>query len=81
MKTTIDIGDALFDQIRQLAQRNRTTFKALVEEGLRRVLDEHSRRSEFQLRDAGFQGEGLNPDFADASWSEIRGAAYRDRGG
>lgn len=38
MKTTIDINDELFRQVRQHADETGTTFRALVEEGLRQVL-------------------------------------------
>ena len=38
MKTTIDINDELFRQVRQRADETGTTFRALVEEGLRQVL-------------------------------------------
>ena len=46
MKTTIDINDELFRQVRQHADETGTTFRALVEEGLRQVLD--SQRGEVQ---------------------------------
>ncbi len=39
MKTTIDINDALFHGARQLATDKGTTLRALVEEGLRMVLE------------------------------------------
>lgn len=38
MKTTIEIADELFNRARKRAQRDQTTLRALVEEGLRRVL-------------------------------------------
>ncbi len=38
MKTTIDINDELFRSARQRANETGTTFRALVEEGLRQVL-------------------------------------------
>ncbi len=38
MKTTIDINDELFRQVRRRADETGTTFRALVEEGLRQVL-------------------------------------------
>ena len=31
------------------------------------------------LRDASVDGNGLRPEFRDASWAEIRDAAYGDR--
>lgn len=38
MKTTIDISDALFASSKTLAQQRQTTLRALIEDGLRRVL-------------------------------------------
>lgn len=35
MKTTIDIADDLFERIQRLARKEKTTFRALAEAGLR----------------------------------------------
>ena len=40
MKTTLDIDDALLKLLREEAARRGTTISALVEAGLRRVLEE-----------------------------------------
>ena len=40
MKTTLNIDDALMERIRDEAARRETTVSALVEAGLRRVLDD-----------------------------------------
>jgi len=81
MKTTIDISPALYEEVRRLAQEENTTVKALVEEGLRRTLTEYRRRVPFTLRQATFKGNGLQPEFAGASWDQVRRAAYEGRGG
>jgi len=81
MKTTVQIPDSLFKEARRLAQRERTTLKALVEEGLRRLIAEHNRRTEFRLRKATFRGKGLQPHLAGASWEQIREVSYEGRGG
>ena len=81
MKTTIEISDAALDEARRVAQREGTSLRALIEEGLRRVLaDRRSRRAAFRLRDASFSGEGLSPEFAGESWPAIRDTIYRERG-
>jgi len=81
MKTTIQIPDSLFEAARKLAHRERTTLKALVEEGLRRIIAERKRRQGFRLRKATFRGNGLQPHLAGASWDQIRELSYEGRGG
>ena len=81
MKTTIQIPDSLFAETRKLAQREQTTLKALVEEGLRRVISERRQRGRFRLRKATFRGRGLQPHLAAASWEQIRELSYEGRGG
>jgi hypothetical protein len=81
MKTTIQIPDSLFAEARKVAQRDRTTLKALVEQGLRHVVAQRRRRTGFCLRKATFRGQGLNPQLAGASWEQIRGLSYEGRGG
>jgi hypothetical protein len=81
MKTTIDISNHLLDEVRKLAAREGKTIRALVEEGLRRILAEHERGRRFRLRKATFKGEGLQPEAAGASWERLRELAYGGRGG
>ena len=80
MKTTVDIPDPLLAQARDLAEEAGVTLKALVEEGLRRVIEERQRRPEFHLRRASFRGQGLQPGVADWAWDKIRALAYEGRG-
>ncbi len=81
MKTTIQIPDRLFEEARELAHRERTTIKTLVEEGLRRIVSEHKKRGHFKLRKASFKGNGLQPHLSGASWDQIREMSYEGRGG
>ena len=80
MKTTIQLPDSLLRQARRLAQREHTTLKALVEQGLRRTLAERQQRSGFRLRKVTFKGQGLQPPAAGASWERIRELSYEGRG-
>ena len=80
MKTTIQIPDSLFREARRLAQREHTTLKALVEQGLRRTLAERRRHSGFCLRKATFKGQGLQTSMAGAAWEQIRELSYEGRG-
>ena len=80
MKTTIDIADALLLEAKATATRNETTLRALVEEGLRLILEKKKQHSAFRLRDASFRGRGLQPEVKDGSWERIRDLAYEGRG-
>jgi hypothetical protein len=81
MKTTVEISDALADEAKAVARREKTTLRALIETGLRQLLRERRRRVRFQLRDASFGGRGLRAEFRDGDWQRIREAAYEGRGG
>ncbi len=80
MKTTIQISDSVLEDARQLAQRERTTLKALVEEGLRRIISERKRRTKFRLRKGSFRGNGLQAHLKGASWDRCRELGYEGRG-
>lgn len=80
MKTTIQIPDGIFREARKVAHEERTTLKALVEQGLRRILAERKGRGAFRLRKATFKGQGLQPSAAAASWEQLRSMSYEGRG-
>jgi hypothetical protein len=81
MKTTIEISDPLLRAARQTAKREGTTVRALVEQGLRLVIEERKRTPAFRLRDASVGGEGLQPGVEGLSWEALRALAYGDREG
>ncbi|MFH1177925.1 MAG: type II toxin-antitoxin system VapB family antitoxin [Acidobacteriota bacterium] len=80
MKTTVEIPDPLLAAARGLADEAGVTLRALIEEGLRRLIDERGRLAEFHLRRASFGGQGLQPDAAEWGWEKIRALAYEGRG-
>jgi hypothetical protein len=59
MKTTIEVSDALFATAKNLARERQTSLRALVEEGLRRVLSEATSQVKpaFKLKDARVHGQ------------------------
>ncbi|MGO9571994.1 MAG: type II toxin-antitoxin system VapB family antitoxin [Desulfomonilaceae bacterium] len=81
MKTTIQIPDSLLEDARKLAAKEKSTLKALVEEGLRLIIAKWKRKSVFRLRRASFKGTGLQPHLSGASWEQIREKTYEGRGG
>lgn len=79
MKTSVEISDPLFEEARRVASERGVSMRSLIELGLRRILaEEKSKLENFQLRDTRVQGQGLQPDFRSAGWSEIRNAIYGD---
>ncbi|HEY7864292.1 MAG TPA: DUF2191 domain-containing protein [Thermoanaerobaculia bacterium] len=79
MKTTIEIADSLFEEVRRIAARDRTTLRALIEAGLHREMKERRRGRTFRLRRVTFKGSGLRPELAGAGWDRIRELAYEGR--
>ena len=75
MKTTVEISDALLNEVRAVAARENTTLRALLDEGLR-LARRQRRRKRFSLRRVTFTGNGLRKELRDASWDRIRELAY-----
>jgi predicted DNA-binding ribbon-helix-helix protein len=82
MKTTIKISDSLFKEARKVAQQERTTINALIEEALHKVISGRRRRKSkgFRLRKATFKGRGLQPNLAGATLDQILDISYERRG-
>lgn len=76
MKTTVVLPDSLVAEARRTAAAERTTLRALIEEGLREVLERRRARPPYRLPDASVGGHGLSAQFRGASWDAIRDAAY-----
>ena len=81
MKTTVEIADPLLAAAKREAALRGTTVRALIEAGLRRVLDEREHSAPFRLRDVSFGGDGLTPEFEEGGWQRIRDAIYEGHGG
>lgn len=72
MKTTIEMSDPLFKSAKELAQRSQTTLRALIEEGLRRVISDSqvNVKLAFKLKDASVGGKvALIPE--PARWQQL----------
>lgn len=80
MKTTVEIPDAVLEAARRKAAEEKTTVTALIEEGLRRVVDERGAKPGFHLKKASFGGRGLQAGVTDAGWERLRELAYKGRG-
>jgi len=81
MKITIELPDSLWNEAKKLAAKERTTVRAFVEQGLRRIIAERKSRGTFHLGKASFEGKGLQPGVEEATWERIRETIYQGRGG
>jgi hypothetical protein len=80
MKTTVELPDSLLREAKRAAIKRRTTVKALIEQGLRRVVADRTRAEGFSLRKAGFRGDGLVSGRSLQDWAAIRDLVYAERG-
>ena len=79
MKTTVEISDALLVRAKRHAQKVGLPLRALIEDGLRRVLEVESPRSKFRLADRSVgDPQGPNP-LAALSWQDLRDEIYGGR--
>jgi len=80
MKTTVEISDALLDEAKRVASRESSTLRELIEEGLRRSIDERKKRRTFRLQRASYRGRGLQPGVS-SDWPQLREVIYEGHGG
>ena len=79
MKTTLEIHDGLLLRAKHHARQNGTTLRSVVEEGLRRTLDEPKTQEPYKWPDLSV-GNPDGPDpLAEYSWEELRDLIYEDR--
>jgi hypothetical protein len=78
VKTTVDIADDLLKRSQQLAKREGSTLRAVLEEGLRLVLKDRRTTGSRAFRFPTFGKDGLNAEFHDADWEKIRATIYGD---
>lgn len=80
MKTTVEIAEDLFARTREVAQREGTTLRALIEEGLRVALARREQKTSYQWPDLSVTGEGLTPEIEEGTWEPLRDQIYKGRG-
>ena len=79
MKTTIVIADQLFTRAKRHAQQTGRPLRALVEEGIRMVIEAEEQRSEYELPDLSVGRRGSTNPLERLSWSELREHVYGGR--
>lgn len=81
MKTTVQISDALLANVQKIAAKRKTTLKALVDEGLRHVVDmENAPRKKVKLKDCSYGDPKAAWPLEGKFWEEIRNSIYEGRG-
>ena len=79
MKTTLEIHDELMVRAKQHAKRTGQPLRAIVEEGLRRVLTEATQPARYKLPDRSV-GDPCASDPLEAwSWQDLRDEIYGNR--
>lgn len=77
MKTTLEIPDGLYEQVKQFADTHGLTLPEVFETGLRKAIAEPPSQP-FRLKDTSVGSGGMVKDF---SWPELRAIIYEDHGG
>jgi hypothetical protein len=75
VKTTLEIQDALLERAKRHARRLGRPLRAIVEEGLRRVL-ERSAPAAYELPDASVGNPAAVDPLEALSWQDLRGEIY-----
>jgi hypothetical protein len=77
-KITVEIPDQLLARVKAIARTEDSELRDLMAEGLRRVLLDRESRRPYVMADRSRGGSGLQPEFQNATWREIRAASYQD---
>ena len=78
MKTTLDIQDELLRRARRHARRTGQPLRAVVEEGLRRVLPAATPRAAYRLPALSVGRTGEADSLEAYSWQDLRDIIYRE---
>ena len=79
VKTTLDLQDELLLRARRHARRTGQPLRAVVEEGLRRVLPAATPRAAYQLPDLSAGHAGERDPLEAYSWQDLREIIYGER--
>jgi hypothetical protein len=79
MKTTVEIQAALLERARRHAQKAGKPLRAIIEEGLRRVLEAEAETTDYRLPDRSAGEPGAPNPLESLSWQDLREEIYGGR--
>jgi metal-responsive CopG/Arc/MetJ family transcriptional regulator len=80
VKTTIELADALLDEVKSRARADGRTVRSILEEALRRYLDEApDSAGPFRLMDVGYGTGWVRTDLTEANLHEIVASTHEER--
>lgn len=79
VKSTFDINDALLARAKRAARKAGKPLRALVEDGLRRVLDDTQVSARYELPDRAVGRVGAPNPLEQLSWQDLRDEIYGGR--
>jgi hypothetical protein len=79
MKTTVEISDALLARARRYARKVGKPLRAIIEEGLRRVLQEETGPVRYRMPDRSVGQAGGTDPLESLSWQDLRDVIYSER--
>lgn len=82
VKTTVEIDDELLRRAKIRAAEERSTLRGVLEDALRRLLDEYEERpSGYQMADCSVHGRRIKPEFLPWHWNKVADLVYEEREG
>jgi hypothetical protein len=79
VKTTVEISDALLARAKRHARTVGRPLRALIEDGLRHVLEASPARKNYQLPDLSVGDPGGHNPLEALSWQDLRDEIYGGR--
>ena len=79
MKTTVDLPDELLVRAKRHARTTGRPLRAVMEEGLRRVLSQEQSPRRYHLADLSVGDAGGRDPLESFSWQDLRELIYGDR--
>ncbi len=76
MKTTLDIQDQLLRRAKRLSKQCGRPLRALVEDGLRHVLDSQRTTATYELPDCSVGDANASNPLETLSWQDLRAEIY-----